>query len=165
MALLNISAAARATGKDRTTLHRKMKAGELSATVGPDGSKLLDTSELERVFGPLRATGDATPAATTGVQHAPQQPAPAPDPTAAALVELLRGQLVQSADRERWLREQLEAEQHARRELETRLLAPPTKEPVPEPAPAHKSAWWWLFLVLVPVAAAALGYAAQRWIW
>lgn len=163
MALLNISAAARATGRDRTTLHRKMKAGELSATVGPDGSKLLDTSELERVFGPLRATGDATPAATTGVQQPPQQPAPAPDPTAAALVELLRGQLVQSADRERWLREQLEAEQHARRELETRLLPPPAKET--EPEPARKSAWWWLFLALVPVAAAALGYAGQRWVW
>lgn len=163
MALLNISAAARATGKDRTTIHRKLKAGELSATVGPDGGKLIDTAELVRVFGALHATGDATPSATGGVQQAAPQPAPAPDSTAAALVELLRGQLVQSADRERWLREQLEQEQHARRELETRLLPAPAKEP--EPEPAHKSAWWWLFLVLVPVAAAALGYAGQRWVW
>lgn len=162
MALLSISAAARATGKDRTTLHRKLKTGELSATAGPNGAKLIDTSELVRVFGPLHATGDATPAATgSAPQAAPQAPT-APDSTAAALVELLRGQLVQSADRERWLREQLEAEQHARRELETRLLPPPAKEP--EPAPGPKSAWWWLFLVLVPVAAAALGYAGQRWV-
>lgn len=163
MALLNISAAARATGKDRTTIHRKLKSGELSATVGPDGSKLIDTSELERVFGALRATGEATaraaPAAT-GETHKRETPA---DTTAAALVELLRGQLAQASSREQWLREQLETEQQARRDLETRLLPPPAKEA--EPEPAHKSAWWWLFLVLVPVAAAALGYAGQRWVW
>lgn len=114
MALLTLSAAARATGKDRSTLHRRIKSGELSAIVTPDGKKRIDTAELERVFGPL--DGHKAPEAT-------------PDPAQDAIIEMLRGQLRQAADREQWLKAQLEQEQATRRELETRLLTPPEKRP------------------------------------
>jgi len=51
MAKISISEAARLTGKSRTTLHRFIKTGELSTCPGERNAKMLDTSELLRVFG------------------------------------------------------------------------------------------------------------------
>jgi len=51
MAKVSISEAARLTGKSRTTLHRFIKTGELSTCSGERNAKMLDTSELLRVFG------------------------------------------------------------------------------------------------------------------
>ena len=48
MPLVSKSEAARLVGVTRQTIHRKIKAGELSAT----GSE-IDTSELIRVFGAI----------------------------------------------------------------------------------------------------------------
>lgn len=53
MALVSISEAARLTGKSRTTLHRLIKTGELSTCHGERNARMLDTSELLRVFGTL----------------------------------------------------------------------------------------------------------------
>lgn len=53
MAKVSISEAARLTGKSRTTLHRLIKTGELSICSGERNAKLVDTSELLRVFGHL----------------------------------------------------------------------------------------------------------------
>ncbi|WP_241357488.1 helix-turn-helix transcriptional regulator, partial [Klebsiella pneumoniae] len=51
MARVSISEAARLTGKSRTTLHRLIKAGDLSTCSGERNAKMVDTSELLRVFG------------------------------------------------------------------------------------------------------------------
>lgn len=51
MAKVSISEAARLTGKSRTTLHRLIKTGELSTCHGERNARMLDTSELLRVFG------------------------------------------------------------------------------------------------------------------
>ena len=53
MAKVSISEAARLTGKSRTTLHRLIKTGELSTCHGARNAKMVDVSELIRVFGPL----------------------------------------------------------------------------------------------------------------
>ncbi|MBP6437051.1 MAG: hypothetical protein KA288_06585 [Paludibacteraceae bacterium] len=54
MALVSISEAARLTGKARSTLHKYIKQGKLSTTTDPvTGNKILDTSELIRVFGKI----------------------------------------------------------------------------------------------------------------
>lgn len=53
MAKVSISEAARLTGKSRTTLHRLIKAGELSTCSGVRNAKLVDISELIRVFGDI----------------------------------------------------------------------------------------------------------------
>lgn len=116
MALLNLTAAARAAGINRSTITRALKSGRLSATTNAQGERCIDTAELIRVFGPLQSTG-------------------APDKRDAIdekLVELLQAQLHLSQEREREGRERetrllamLEAEQLARRELETRLLTAP----------------------------------------
>ncbi len=53
MARVSISEASRLTGKSRTTLHRLIKAGDLSTCSGERNAKMVDTSELLRVFGPF----------------------------------------------------------------------------------------------------------------
>lgn len=53
MAKVSISEAARLTGKSRTTLHRLIKTGVLSTCHGARNSRMVDVSELIRVFGPL----------------------------------------------------------------------------------------------------------------
>lgn len=50
MAKVSISEAARLAGKSRTTLHRLIKAGELSVSTGDRNAKMIDVSELVRVF-------------------------------------------------------------------------------------------------------------------
>jgi hypothetical protein len=50
MANIGLSEAARLTGKPRSTIHRAMKSGRLSYTVGADGARLIDPAELERAF-------------------------------------------------------------------------------------------------------------------
>lgn len=54
MALHSISEAHRLTGKARTTIRRDLASGLLSATSRPDGSRVIETSELTRVYGPLQ---------------------------------------------------------------------------------------------------------------
>jgi len=51
--------AAKATGKSKTTLHRAIKSGKISATRQDDNSYSIDPSELHRVF-PL-VTPEHTP--------------------------------------------------------------------------------------------------------
>lgn len=47
----SISAAARIIDKSRATISRHMKAGKLSYEVDDDGNKLIEASELIRVYG------------------------------------------------------------------------------------------------------------------
>lgn len=50
--------AAKAVGKSKTTLHRAIKSGAISAHKSPNGSYSIDPSELHRVFQPVpRVTG------------------------------------------------------------------------------------------------------------
>lgn len=51
MAKVSISEASRLTGKSRTTLYRSISTGQLSTCTGEKNAKLVDTSELLRVFG------------------------------------------------------------------------------------------------------------------
>ena len=45
--------AAKAVGKSKTTLHRAIKSGRISAAKLDDGSYAIDPSELHRVFPPV----------------------------------------------------------------------------------------------------------------
>ena len=117
MALLSISASARASGKDRNTIKRYLKDGRLSSTKDASGNPVIDTAELVRVFGPLVSTG--APDAQG------QTPASAPDhPALSQVVETLREQLRAAQEREEWLKGQLEASQARSAELEQRMLPP-----------------------------------------
>ena len=136
MAQLSISAAARAVGKDRGTLHRYIKTGKISVSTDAAGNKVIETSELLRVFGSLKGDGVksgvaatvATPVENSNAQHVLE-----------ATLELLKDQLKVSQEREARLLAMLEHEQESRRELE-RLLppgsdAPQNTEAAPEQSP------------------------------
>lgn len=69
MSIVNISEAARLTGKDRRTIQRHIATGKLSKAAGEGG---IDTAELLRVYGAFFATPDA-PAKDAAV---PQKTAP-----------------------------------------------------------------------------------------
>ena len=53
--------AAKATGKNKTTLHRAIKSGKISANKADDGSYSIDPAELHRVFPPATVVTPATP--------------------------------------------------------------------------------------------------------
>lgn len=73
VATVGISEAARLAGVSRSTIHRSIKSGRLSATSKRGGGKSIDTSELERVFGALHidavATDATPPVATPELSH------------------------------------------------------------------------------------------------
>ena len=57
MALVGLTRASELTGKTQSTIHRAMKAGRLSYSLSDGGERLLDTSELTRLF-PLKSDDD-----------------------------------------------------------------------------------------------------------
>ena len=150
MPSLNLTAASRAAGVGRSTIVRALKSGRLSATTNEQGERVIDTSELVRVFGPLKGAGYPREQAvdSRGIDQNDD------------MVGLLREQLTAALEREKQTVERgrerearllalLEAEQAARRELETKLL------PAPRPAPVGKVRVW----ILLAVLAAALVFA------
>lgn len=76
MAKVSISEAARLTGKSRTTLHRLIKAGELSTCSGARNAKMVDISELIRVFGDISKPAQEQPFEQVTEQRVTVPPAP-----------------------------------------------------------------------------------------
>lgn len=54
----SLSEAAKATGKNKTTIQRAIKSGKISASKGDGGSYQIEPSELHRVFPPVVAQRD-----------------------------------------------------------------------------------------------------------
>ena len=71
MASNGLSEAARLTGKPRSTIHRAMRDGRLSYAVGPDGARLIELSELERIY-PVKAGGNTATDAPGVSRHRTQ---------------------------------------------------------------------------------------------
>ena len=85
MAKVSISEAARLTGKSRTTLHRLIKTGELSTCAGVRNSKMIDISELIRVFGDI-----SVPVTEQCSEQAPEQRVTVPDTANAQMINSLK---------------------------------------------------------------------------
>lgn len=155
--------AAKATGISKPTLSRAIKSGKLSGQKQPDGSFLIDPSELHRVYPPVTVTGsdngDMKQSETPGNPSALQ-----------AKLETLR----EERDRERQqlqatiddLRGRLDEEAADRRQsageirrltlLLTDQRQPPKAAPEPLPAPAgqlYASLRYWVSLALVSTGA------------
>ena len=165
MALLNLTAASRAVGVNRSTIARAVKNGRLSTATNQQGERCIDTAELMRVFGMLKtaAQGNAPADAYPLHRHAIGD-AQGDVQGQIALIEVLQEQLRQSNEREREGRERearlltlLEVEQAARRDLETKLLPAPV--PPPKPAPPNYRRVWLLLILLVAV----LAFAGWWW--
>jgi AcrR family transcriptional regulator len=161
MALLPLRQAADAAGVSRQTLYRYVKDGRITATVGHDGQKQVDTSELLRVFGKLRepvtdetGAGDSVRPAETG-REAPQ----APPETAQLQVELAAAQALLGMT---------QAELAATREREARLLGVVESQTrlleYRQPEQTSSVAWPWLALAatVAAVVAASAWLAANR---
>lgn len=147
MPQFTIAGAARAAGVGRATIQRALKSGRLSATTNEQGERVIDLAELLRVFGPLKGN---EPVEQIASSIASQLDTPTEQPANSILIEVLREQLRKAEEREQRTQEEkarllamLEAEQQARRELETKLL------PAPRPAPVGKGRLWILLAVLV----------------
>ncbi len=158
MPLLNLTAASRVAGVGRSTIVRALKSGRLSATTNEQGERVIDTSELARVFGQLK--GNDYPNEQAVDSHDIGQ--------SGDMVSLLREQLTAALEREQQAIEQgrerearllamLEVEQAARRELEIKLLPAPVPPPKPAP-PSHRQVWLLLILLV-----ALLAFAGWRW--
>lgn len=70
MAKVNVAKAAELTGKSKSTIQRALKSGRLSYTVNDSDDKEIDTSELERVYGPFPPKVDAEAAVRAELQRA-----------------------------------------------------------------------------------------------
>ena len=123
MPLLNISQAARASGKDRNTIRKYIKLGVLSSSVDGCGKVLIDAAELVRVFGSLVSDG-----AKESAESSPEKNRCDDDfNTVEALLQQLKAAEERekaALEREAWLKKQLELEQERSRELERRMLPP-----------------------------------------
>ncbi|MFZ1830531.1 MAG: hypothetical protein WAW42_17580, partial [Candidatus Competibacteraceae bacterium] len=133
------SSAARAVGTSRASIQRAIKSGRLSATTNDRGERVIDLSELLRVFGPLK--GDAEHPSTLASMDDERLDTPGRAPPEQAVIEALREhlndarqQLRESQQEKARLLALLEAEQQARRDLETKLLPAPAPQPTARPS-------------------------------
>jgi predicted site-specific integrase-resolvase len=113
MPQLSISEAARAAGVDRATLYRHVKAGKLSLTRDEKGRRVVDASELCRVFPPVLQTVAVATAESVDLLQAKLE-------AAEEKCALLQQQLNAATAREQWMRQQLV-------ELQQRLLPAPKR--------------------------------------
>lgn len=67
----SLSDAAKATGKNKTTIQRAIKNGKVSASKGVSGAYQIDPAELHRVFPPATAQRHAQQAVSNDAQHLP----------------------------------------------------------------------------------------------
>lgn len=173
MALLPLRQAADAVGVSRQTLYRYVKDGRISATVGHDGQKQVDTAELLRVFGKLDPPSAGETAETAGGDSLRQpETAPATAATGAetarleaelaaarTLLDVTRTELAAARERENKL---LDIVQTQTRMLEYR---PPDKSADTPAAPVASSPTApWIALAVIVVAAllAAAWIATNR---
>jgi AcrR family transcriptional regulator len=113
MSQLTIAAAARAAGVDRATLYRHVKAGKLSLTRDERGRRVVDVSELHRVFPPVLQTVAPATAESADLLQAKLE-------AVEEKCALLQQQLSAATAREQWMQQQIAA-------LQQRLLPAPKR--------------------------------------
>ncbi|MCQ5473235.1 DNA-binding protein [Pantoea brenneri] len=131
MAKVSISEAARLTGKSRTTLHRLIKTGDLSTCAGVRNAKMVDISELIRVFGDI-----SKPVQEQPFEQVPEQRAT----VTAALSEQMVSSLKQEVEH---LRTLVSAQESHIDSLKQSLQLLEHKKDVQQPLPPPVK--WWQF--------------------
>lgn len=138
MALVSISQAAKLAGINRSNFYTSyLNQGKISVVRDERNRPCVDTSELLRVFGSLKAEGlgiqqDTTPSYTLGQNTT--------DSGLYALIEQLKQQLAESKEREQ---QALEREQFYQQQLKELTQTIKLLEHKPEPPPRHGWQWWW----------------------
>ncbi len=157
MTKLNVSQAARATGKNRTMLYRHMSSGKLSAEKDATDNPVIDVSELQRVYGTVKIdaapatvkqTVDAAPATVKQTDEKPQSDSRRAEAEFQMLqLKLDHAEQERDAERERRQRAENEAERLLGIvETQTRQLAAPREEVAPtEERKSQRGFWGRLF--------------------
>ena len=114
--------AARAAGRTKSTIHRAIKTGRLSASRTQDGGYSIDPAELARVYPPLHANGQSN-GQRDDTQHLGDRSATGIERREIAL---LREQLADRDETIRDLRARLDSEVDERRRLMALLTGPRT---------------------------------------
>ena len=128
MAELSIAEAARRVSKSRKTLYRLMDSGKLSFSIDANSKRVIDESELCRVFSDVCQSVSCDTVSESVSDSVKEYK---------SVVSALAAQLDAALERERWLRTRLEEVERERAALAQRLL-PPADE---DKKPPHKS-WW-----------------------
>jgi len=131
MAKVSISEAARLTGKSRTTLHRLIKTGELSTCSGVRNAKMVDISELIRVFGEV-----STPVTEQAGEQVTEQRVTLPDAINEQVVRTLKQEVEH-------LRTLVSAQESHIDSLKQSLQLLEHKKEAAQPIPS--SGKWWQF--------------------
>lgn len=105
MSKLSITAAAKASGISRQTMYKKYINNGLISVETINDIKQIDTSELLRVFGSLQPIDDDVLQETTEQDSAVYS-------ASNEIIQLLKDQLTESREREKWLMQQLEKTTH-----------------------------------------------------
>ena len=124
MADISVADAARMTGKPRKSLYRLMDSGKLSFTKDATGKRVIDESELCRVFPEMCQSVSRVNPVSESVEGYKNT------------VSALTTQLEAALEREKWLRNRLDEVERERAELAHRLLPPG------EDAKAPRKSWW-----------------------
>ena len=138
----SLSQAAKETGKGKSSIHRAIKSGRLSAQRHEDGTYSINAAELFRAFPP------APPEPALEQSQEPYQEPPV-TPSAAeevlrVRVEMLTIQLEREQETVADLRARLDAEAAERRRLTALLTHQEQKsEPLPASAPPPRRWFWW----------------------
>ncbi|TXH66683.1 MAG: hypothetical protein E6Q83_20095 [Thiothrix sp.] len=108
MALISISEAAKLAGIARSHFYSQyLNSGFISVTRDEKGKPKIDTSELVRVFGVLTAV-QRTPEKTVHQDSAESASNPSKnEATQTAMIELLKEQLAEAKEREKFYQQQL----------------------------------------------------------
>lgn len=141
MTLVSISQAAKLAGISRSNLYTTyINQGKISILKDERDHPCIDTSELLRVFGNLKAEGlgiqqDTTPSYTLGQNTTDTTT----DSVLYPLIEQLKQQLAESKEREQ---QALEREQFYQSQLKDLTQTIKLLEHHPEPPPRRWWQWW-----------------------
>lgn len=138
----SLSQAAKETGKGKSSIHRAIKSGRLSAQRQEDGTYSIDAAELFRAFPPAPLEPVA------GQAMEPHQEPPATPSVAEEVmrvrVKMLTTQLEREQETVADLRARLDAEAAERRRLIALLTHQEQKsEPLPASVPTARRWFWW----------------------
>jgi hypothetical protein len=150
MALIGLKRASELTGKNQSTIHRAMKSGRLSYQTSDTGERLIDTSELDRVF-PIQAPASDTESARNDApslqRNETQVALHAQLETERAKVALLQERVADKEgvitdlreDRDRW---RAQAEKTTLLLTDQRQQQEAREQPSPPSALPHRRRWW-----------------------
>ena len=142
----SLSQAAKETGKGKSSIHRAIKSGRLSAQRHEDGTYSIEAAELFRAFPP--ALTEPVPVQAPEPHQQPPATSSVAEEVLRVRVEMLTTQLEREQETVADLRARLDAEAAERRRLTALLTyqeqkSEPLPTPTPTPTPTPRRWFWW----------------------